>query len=374
MVRTVLVSLYEVVPPRCGAAVATYELARHLPGARHLIHLAPKRREPTIRDGFDVLTVGCPTRKALTKALGMLVALPTIAVKVHHLSPDCVIIEGASWALYQVLLLWAMKLFGTRARFAYHAHNVEYRLRQAKNAKPLVMLTRWAEGVLLRTCDPSFAVSEVDASVFEELYGVRPTVVPNGVDVAKFTAVDDSAILRLKTRHNLEGMTVLFMGIPNYQPNREALQFLVCEVFPEVVRRCPDARLAVIGGKVDYRFDWLISPGSIPFDEVPAFVRACDVCVAPIFSGSGTRLKILEYMAAAKPVISTRKGAEGLSVTDGANLVLAETGQEFSDRTVELLGDAPRRQRIGEAGRQLVSECYSWDAIAATAWQALGVG
>ena len=85
--------------------------------------------------------------------------------------------------------------------------------------------------------------------------------------------------------------------------------------------------------------------------------------VVPLRIGGGSRLKILEAMAASKPVISTTIGAEGLSVLDGEHLAVADDPAEFARAVVSLLGDPQRRQALAKAGRALVEVDYGWDRI-----------
>jgi glycosyltransferase involved in cell wall biosynthesis len=85
--------------------------------------------------------------------------------------------------------------------------------------------------------------------------------------------------------------------------------------------------------------------------------------VVPLRVGGGTRIKIFEALAMARPVVSTTVGAEGLPVTDGQNILLADDPDAFASAVVRLLKDAELRQRIGRAGRCL-AERYSWDAAA----------
>ena len=92
-------------------------------------------------------------------------------------------------------------------------------------------------------------------------------------------------------------------------------------------------------------------------------IKACNVCAAPIFSGSGTRVKILEYLAARKPVVSTAKGAEGLDAEDGRHLILAEKKDDFKHSILQLAGDRDLAARLGEEGRELVEMRYSWPRI-----------
>jgi glycosyltransferase involved in cell wall biosynthesis len=86
--------------------------------------------------------------------------------------------------------------------------------------------------------------------------------------------------------------------------------------------------------------------------------------VVPLRIGGGTRLKILEAMALGTPVVSTTKGAEGLDVTSGENILIADEPAEFADAVLCLLGDEPLRQKLAANGRRLVEGRYSWETCA----------
>jgi len=94
---------------------------------------------------------------------------------------------------------------------------------------------------------------------------------------------------------------------------------------------------------------------------VAPYLKRASVCVAPIFSGSGTRLKILEYLAAGRPVVATPKAAEGLAVEHGRHLLLAD-GTAFAEALVRLARDRGYAEALAQAGRELVATRYSWDA------------
>jgi len=153
------------------------------------------------------------------------------------------------------------------------------------------------------------------------------------------------------------------MGLVTYSPNKEGIDFLVNDVFPSVVKEYPEAKLAVIGGDLGFKKDWLINPGMIPYRESPAFIKACDVCTAPIFSGSGTRLKILEYMASGKPVIATKKGAEGIKVTEGKDILLVDSAGDFAKKIIWLLENPDSASVIGRNGCSMVKSTYGWESV-----------
>ncbi|HMO86769.1 MAG TPA: glycosyltransferase, partial [Lacipirellulaceae bacterium] len=150
-------------------------------------------------------------------------------------------------------------------------------------------------------------------------------------------------------------------------PTTRAVDFLNNEVMPRVRERRPGAQLVVLGGQVPYTRPWMINPGVVPFEQLPAVVKACAVGAAPVFEGSGTRLKILEYGAAGLAGGSTRKGAEGLDVIAGESILLREDGAGFTEGIVHALGPA-RRDGLGSALREVVATGYGYEGILRRVW------
>jgi glycosyltransferase involved in cell wall biosynthesis len=123
------------------------------------------------------------------------------------------------------------------------------------------------------------------------------------------------------------------------------------------VGRRPPRRLQALASNV------VVVTGAV--EDIRPYLAKAALCVVPLRSGSGTRIKIFEAMAMGKAVVSTTLGAEGLPVRHGENIILADDPADFARRVVDLLRDPPHRQRLGQAARQLVEESYGWPAVAA---------
>ena len=100
-------------------------------------------------------------------------------------------------------------------------------------------------------------------------------------------------------------------------------------------------------------------PGYV--DDIKSVIASADICIAPIRSGSGTRIKILEYMAMGKPVITTSKGAEGIEYTDGLNIIIEDRIENYPEIIRHLLDDEKKRLALGREGRKLITEKYDWE-------------
>ena len=362
--KAAILAPYPVYPPASGVSVVAYNFTKYLAGEKTLFQLSDESEDGLIEERFRIFSVRPLSHHPWIKALFMPRVFWSFWRRVVHLKPHLIVLEGGSWAFYYyVLFLLYKRVSRLPARVVYHAHVVEFVQRRQKNGRFIAWLTEKAEGRLLKACDLAFAVSEFDASLMEDKFGVRPLLLPNGVDVKKFESISRKEGDRIRIKYRLEGRLVLFMGMTTTKPNKEAIRFLLELVFPAVAGKCPDAKLALIGGVVDFKADWIVNPGNIPAEDVPAFIKACDLSVVPIFSGSGTRLKILESWAAGVPVVSTTKGAEGLEAEDGKNILIADNADDFVEKILVLLKQPRLGRKIAAEGKRLASNRYAWPKI-----------
>jgi glycosyltransferase involved in cell wall biosynthesis len=160
--------------------------------------------------------------------------------------------------------------------------------------------------------------------------------------------------------------SIAFTATMAYPPNLAAVHFFAREVWPLLRRRWPDLEWWLIGKGPEAVRHLVASDPRIrllgPVEDAVALLARAKVSVVPLQAGSGTRLKILEAWAAATPVVSTSIGAEGLPAVAGEHLLLADTREEFAGAVSALLESPALRSRIGEAGRALYEERFTWQA------------
>jgi glycosyltransferase involved in cell wall biosynthesis len=341
----------------------SYQLARHWPGERKLVQIGDHAGAIQVEPGVTITTLNFPGKgERWAKLLSVPRWRRAMCEIAREFAPDTIVLEGASWCAYHCSLIGGLRRAAPAARIVYHAHNVEYDLRRQKHSFLVSQITRCAEARVVGAVDVATAVSEVDADRFQVLYGRRSRLLPNGVDVEWLREAPLAAVEAARQKYALPPQTVLFMGGYGYRPNGEAVDFLVRDVFPELVRREPSARLLILGGAVPYSAPWLVAPGVVPIEELPAFIHAAAVSVAPIFSGSGTRLKVIESLAAGVPVVATSKGVEGLPIQAGKDFMCAETAEGFIEALAAILATARTEPVYSDAVAQL-----SWPLIVARA-------
>jgi glycosyltransferase involved in cell wall biosynthesis len=212
---------------------------------------------------------------------------------------------------------------------------------------------------LLRDVDGCTVTSRRERDLLASVSpGYQPlAVIPNGVDLGLYGGDFGPT----------EPDSLVFAGALTYKANLGAMQFFLSKVFPAVKARRPEAKLYITG-----------STEGVPLEELPLQdgmvltgylhdirprIAQSAVCVVPITVGGGTRLKVLEAMALGTPVVATGKGAEGLDVTDGEDILIADEPLKFADAVVRLLENPAQRAKLATNGERLVRERYGWDQI-----------
>ncbi len=257
-------------------------------------------------------------------------------------------------------------------------HNVEYKILERcanveKNLAKRFVFTNQADKMRLfeqknlETVSCYLAVSEDDRKILDELVSnsKKGTVIPNGVDTEFFTTNN-------KQKTEITGHqacpSIVFTGSMDWLPNEDSVLYFSKEILPLIWEKNPQVNFYVVGkspapaisnlGLADKR---IIVTGRV--DDVRPLMDAAQVFVVPLRIGGGTRLKILEAMAMQKAVVSTTIGAEGIQYTDGQNILLADTPENFAQKVLQLLSDPSKRMAMGEAGRKLVCSLYDWNIV-----------
>jgi glycosyltransferase involved in cell wall biosynthesis len=183
-------------------------------------------------------------------------------------------------------------------------------------------------------------------------------VVPNGVDLEANSG--DFGIP--------EPDTLIYSGALTYVANLDAMEFFLGDIMPLIQARRPGVTIKITGRYDGVPIERLPMRSGVMLtgylDDVRPAIAQSWVCVVPLRIGGGTRLKILEAMALGTPVVSTSKGAEGLEVTAGQDILIADGPSAFADAVLRLLDDPQLRNRLADAGRQLVQVRYGWDRSA----------
>ena len=369
--RSVVVAKFVPWPPNSGDKRRTLALARALHRHGDVVLCAFSGEDEDVsalqREGIEVRTVPLRRRPAdlvqgLLRGRSLTAARfwdARLADEVH-----AAVREGAD-----VLLAGHVQLHPfTRGLVAglrvVDMQNIESALadRIAASASGLRKLVFRAEAAALRRLerrvpgsDVVSVVSEVDRATLAGIAAhLRVVVVPN--------AWDDDEVEPLPPAAE---PVVSFVALLSWGPNVDAAVWLARSVWPLVTARVPGARLQLVGRNPTAAVRALAGPdvevtGTVP-DLRPWYART-RVAVAPLLAGGGSRLKILEALAAGRPVVATTIGAEGLEDLVGRGVVVADDPAAMADELVALLGDPARSAELGRRGADAVAADHTWTA------------
>ena len=278
------------------------------------------------------------------------------------------VVRSRRWSTVQASHAYTMRpALVAGAPVVLDAHNVETevarsaarlertRSRRARGAWEARKLERF-ERALVPRADVVLATSDDDASTLTNFGARELVVIPNGVDTGA-----------IAHRPPGPGSEVLYVGSYDYLPNAAAAGELVTEVLPRLRATVANATLRLVGRQppVSPTPDrpWLRVSGEV--SEVLPFIRQARVTVLPLRAGGGTRLKVLEALAAGLPVVSTRFGVAGLGLVPERHVLLGETPTELAAQAARIITDDGLAATLSRSGRAEVERRFDWRTVAA---------
>src|SRR5258706_6642715 len=211
----------------------------------------------------------------------------------------------------------------------------------------------------LNEFDSHIVVSEPDAERLRRMNsGARIFVIENGVDVSYYAGEQSAGKKR-----------IVFVGSMDYHANIDGAINFARNVWPVVRKQKPELLFTIVGRDPSAEVRALSSKDGVEVtgsaDDVRPFYREAIAAVVPLNVGGGSRLKILEAMAAGVPVVSTRLGAEGLDSSDGENILLTDDPGQIAEAVISVIDDHESQKRLIEGGYTLVRERYDWSTLGA---------
>ncbi len=391
-------------PPRQGSALRNYYLIKGLAEAEVQVDLLSFATPEQVADPASggplrqlcrqlTLVPLPPPRSTPTRLLTMLrgqadmaarLASPDYATALHHLLDsshcDVIQVEGLEQARYGLLVRNHLASATTRPRLIFDEHNAEYLIQQrafqsdrkqirtfAKAVYSYVQYRRLVayERAVCRAADDIIAVSAADATALAHLdahLAPRITIIPNGVDSAEFAPVINPP----PPLNDWPSESLVFTGLMAYRPNEDGVIWFVRAVWPLVRVQKPQARFYIVGARPSAAVQALASvPGVVvtgEVEDVKPYIAAATLYLVPLRVGGGIRLKLLQAMAMAKPVVSTSLGIEGVDLVGGRDVAVADDAASFAATIITLLDNEASRARLSTAARKL-SIKYDWSNL-----------
>lgn len=292
-----------------------------------------------------------------------------LRVACEHIANADVVVFSHPWAFPPLA-----DALHPRQLVVYESHNVEALLRtellgDLDAAKAVLETVIRAEQALLLRADLVLACSEEDVALFQRIFDTDPAklrIVPNGAFVESFPEPGDvqRSALREKQGLPLGQPVAVFLG-SFYEPNNDAARFIARQLAPA----CPDVFFVVVGGvgaalAGEPAVDNLMVTGRVDDARRDELLLAADIALNPMNAGSGTNIKMFDYMAAGLPVLTTEIGARGIGTRASAPVgIFIEQLGSFSSRCLELLGGGAIDSTVRQAVRDTVRRRFSWERI-----------
>ena len=261
----------------------------------------------------------------------------------------------------------------SNAKVILRAHNVEHLIwkRVAQSMRPglkrqyikhLSLTLRAYELEHLQDYDGVVCITRNDADHFRTEGCRRPiTAIPFGVEIPESSELSGCGSINSELRTPNSELSLFHIGAMDWMPNQESIAWLLEEVWPVVHREVPQAHLYLAGRKMPQRWLDATIDGVTVVGEVPdarQFIADKQINLVPLLSGSGIRVKIIEAMSMGKVVISTTVGAQGIDYTEGTDLLIADSPDDFARQIKRCLDDPAFCHNVGAAARRLIADRY----------------
>lgn len=376
-------------PLKDGGAIATFNLARGLKNEgfdvtmltfntrKHF--LEPKNIPVDIRNSFKIIAVNINTTIHPLKAIINLIfsSQPYISERFRSKifadnlirlltenSYDIIQLEGPYLAYYLPVIRKH-----AHTQVALRAHNIEHEIwkRRYMNEtrlfyklylKNLTKRIKSLEINLLKNVDILIPISERDSKILNGLNpGMKTMTIPAGIDIKEYP------IKKIQPPKN-----IFFIGALDWIPNIDGLQWFINEVLPHIEKHDHTIRFHIAGRNASGTLKRILKHSMIEFygevDDARDFMTNKGIMVAPLLSGSGIRIKILEGMALGKCIVTTSIGAEGIPVVNGEHLLIADDGRTFANNIIYLLTNFRLASKISMQARKLIGEKFDTFVIA----------
>ncbi|NBA93812.1 glycosyltransferase family 4 protein [Pseudomonas sp. R5(2019)] len=373
-------------PTTSGAKNRQYHLLRSLAGQGHRITLLVQSKTPLNEDARQALAPLVdrlivlhrrPLRSPQTLLAALYAPYP-VRASIHGLAPHLrhrfEQLLSESWDVIQIEHSYSFQPFERALQqsgqpFILTEHRVESEQGAGRQdslplwlqpftAFDLWRYRRWESRVLGQATEV-IAVCPRDAEHISTITGRRTSVVVNGVDSEHFSAINPA----------LHSQRLLFVGNFEHRANFDAIEWALEEILPQVWASYPAVRFAICGNAMpqhwklrwdDPRIEW---HGYV--EDLRELQRHSAIFFAPLRQGGGSKIKVLEAMAAGLPVVTTTQGVCGLNVENDVHYIGRDDADDLALTLIQLLTQPCRMKKMADAARQYVSREHDWRVAAA---------
>ena len=299
--KTAFLCFFPVFPTNMGSAEVIRSLFLSWPGNKKLFQISHLNN--LNKNNLESVNI------FYEKPLFKIIVLPILIFKcikyLKNSKKKLVIIEGPSWIGYSFISLIALKIFSPKTKIIYHSHSIEYEVRKMVSSKFITIVTKKLESFVFKNANISTSVSSIERKKIKKLYGVESLDLKNGIS---------ERILKFKKKKYFNFKYIIYSGSYKYLPNKLAIDFLIKNLMPKLLKKIPDLKLVLTGGGYSKNYNFLVNVGTVSKQKLLNLISNSKMMVVPLEKGTGTRIKIIEAVLVGSKVLTTKKGIEGISV------------------------------------------------------------
>ncbi|MDW5549183.1 glycosyltransferase family 4 protein [Methanosarcina sp.] len=358
--KILIISPFRVYPIHCGFSTRVYNLTKQLSYSNSvfLYYTDYNKKECNPDDCSFLPNVTKRNFKVSYKFMQLinpsLIFEAVSAIKKEKIN---IIIAEGIWAGPHAMIL----SFLTKVPYCFTEHNVEH-VRWKRMGRKYPGLLRIFEKYCCKFSKKIFCMSNNDRQQISEL-GVdinKLTIAPNGIDTLQFRPRTSKKYdLARKLKLDVESPVILFFGNLSYTPNLQAVQIIYEKIIDSVLEAIPNVKFVIVGSNppLQFQHEAMIFPGFV--ENIEDYINASDLVIAPLISGGGTKLKIIEAIACGKTVLTTSIGAEGL--VDESTRYFLKVIDDWND-FINFIVDFLKNPIVNDLPSIFI-EKYSWKSI-----------
>ena len=320
--KTAFVTFFPIIPDNMGSSTVINSRFKSWPFKKKIFQISHLQR---INDNHTQ-TIFIDKESPINKILKLPQLIFSMYKFLKNSKNNLIIIEGASWIFYSFIVLISFKILLPNTKIIYISHSIESEIRKKYSNFVIFYLTKFLERLVFKYSTISTSVSNIEKYKIKNLYNHDPKLYPNAITLKNKI-----------TKQILKEDYIIYSGSYLYKPNKDAVDYLIKNIMPNLLKRFPNLKLVLTGGGFDKKITWVINMGIVKKKDLHNLIHFSKCMCVPLKFGSGTRIKIIEAMALGTIVISTKKGIEGIDLNNTEPPFIADDKKDIIKKIIYVI-------------------------------------
>lgn len=371
--KILLLAPFDIFPPVHGGSTSVYNIIKYISRYNQVYVLLTHLHSQGGK--IDLIHQNVKINYCPKSIFDRLTVLPTL-INPYYLKSAYKIAKNSNSDVIQCQTLWTsfagilLKKKLNRP-FLLVEHNVEYlKFKSFKGMEVVARFVKKVEKIACELADRIVVFSEINKTQLINLYNIQESKIQVITSCPDLEVLKENKGARKTVREkygvNEKAIILTFVGNLVYIPNVTAVKHIAERIYTVIVDKYPDSIFLIVGQRYEnvlkYKRENIIFTGYLDMSDLADHLSASDIVMVPIDSGSGVRRKVLDAAACSKPIVSTKKGAEGLAFENNREIIVTDqVDEEFIAVILRLIENEKLRDILGKNARKKVEEQYGWE-------------